>query len=84
MHLMLQDKDEQAFKHFQQVLRLAPDHKKAMETYKKAKLLKQKKEEGNISVWFIKQLLIIHKVIYSSNYLNNLAFLTVFGIHQLI
>lgn len=42
-----QDKDEQAFKHFQQVLRLAPDHKKAMEAYKKAKLLKQKKEEGN-------------------------------------
>lgn len=45
-YIMLQDKDEQAFKHFQQVLRLAPDHKKAMETYKKAKLLKQKKEEG--------------------------------------
>lgn len=44
--IMLQDKDEQAFKHFQQVLRLAPDHKKAMEIYKKAKLLKQKKEEG--------------------------------------
>lgn len=41
-----QDKDEQAFKHFQRVLRLAPDHKKAMETFKKAKLLKQKKEEG--------------------------------------
>ncbi|KPJ11757.1 DnaJ-like subfamily C member 7 [Papilio machaon] len=45
--LYFEDKDEQAFKHFQQVLRLAPDHKKAMETYKKAKLLKQKKEEGN-------------------------------------
>lgn len=44
--IFFQDKDEQAFKHFQQVLRLAPDHKKAMETYKKAKLLKQKKEEG--------------------------------------
>lgn len=41
-----QDKDEQAFKHFQQVLRLAPDHKKALDIYKKAKLLKQKKEEG--------------------------------------
>ncbi|XP_026737789.1 dnaJ homolog subfamily C member 7 [Trichoplusia ni] len=45
--LYFEDKDEQAFKHFQQVLRLAPDHKKAIETYKKAKLLKQKKEEGN-------------------------------------
>ncbi|XP_063376111.1 dnaJ homolog subfamily C member 7 [Cydia fagiglandana] len=45
--LYFEDKDDQAFKHFQQVLRLAPDHKKAMETYKKAKLLKQKKEEGN-------------------------------------
>lgn len=44
-----QDKDEQAFKHFQQVLRLAPDHNKAMEIYKKAKLLKQKKEEGIFS-----------------------------------
>ncbi|KAJ0181746.1 hypothetical protein K1T71_002468 [Dendrolimus kikuchii] len=45
--LYYEDKDEQAFKHFQQVLRLAPDHKKALEIYKKAKLLKQKKEEGN-------------------------------------
>ncbi|KAI8427685.1 hypothetical protein MSG28_002144 [Choristoneura fumiferana] len=45
--LYFEDKDDQAFKHFQQVLRLAPDHKKAMEIYKKAKLLKQKKEEGN-------------------------------------
>ncbi|XP_059059239.1 dnaJ homolog subfamily C member 7 [Achroia grisella] len=45
--LYFEDKDEQAFKHFQQVLRLAPDHKKAIETYKRAKLLKQKKEEGN-------------------------------------
>lgn len=46
---LFQDKDEQAFKHFQQVLRLAPDHKKSLETYKKAKLLKQKKEEGKLS-----------------------------------
>ncbi|KAL4715100.1 hypothetical protein ACJJTC_012147 [Scirpophaga incertulas] len=45
--LYFEDKDEQAFKHFQQVLRLAPDHKKAIEVYKRAKLLKQKKEEGN-------------------------------------
>ncbi|XP_050675516.1 dnaJ homolog subfamily C member 7 [Leptidea sinapis] len=45
--LYFEDKDDQAFKHFQQVLRLAPDHKKAFEAYKRAKLLKQKKEEGN-------------------------------------
>lgn len=45
--LYFEDRDEQAFKHFQQVLRLNPDHKKAVETYKRAKLLKQKKEEGN-------------------------------------
>ncbi|GBP11843.1 DnaJ homolog subfamily C member 7 [Eumeta japonica] len=45
--LYFEDKDEQAFRHFQQVLRLAPDHTKAIEIYKKAKLLKQKKEEGN-------------------------------------
>lgn len=45
--LFYQDNVEKAFSHFQQVLRLAPDHKKAMDIYKKAKLLKQKKEEGN-------------------------------------
>lgn len=45
--LYYEDKDEQASKHFQQVLRLAPEHKKAMDTYKKAKMLKLKKEEGN-------------------------------------
>ncbi|XP_076653286.1 tetratricopeptide repeat protein 2 [Halictus rubicundus] len=38
---------EKAFAHFQQVLRLAPDHTKAMEIYKRAKNLKKKKEEGN-------------------------------------
>ena len=30
-----------------QVLRLAPDHQKAKDIYKKAKQLKQKKDEGN-------------------------------------
>jgi DnaJ family protein C protein 7 len=45
--LYYQDNIDQAFKHFQQVLRLAPDHKRALEIYKRAKLLKQKKEEGN-------------------------------------
>lgn len=45
--LFYQDNVEKAFSHFQQVLRLAPDHKKAMDIYKKAKQLKQKKEEGN-------------------------------------
>jgi len=29
------------------VLRLAPDHPKALDQYKRAKLLKKKKEEGN-------------------------------------
>ncbi|KAK9879729.1 hypothetical protein WA026_006789 [Henosepilachna vigintioctopunctata] len=45
--LFYEDNIDSAFSHFQQVLRLAPDHKKAMEIYKKAKLLKKKKEEGN-------------------------------------
>jgi len=47
--LYYQDNAEQAFNHFQQVLRFAPDHKKARDIYKKAKVLKQKKEEGNES-----------------------------------
>lgn len=45
--LFYQDNVDKAFSHFQQVLRLAPDHKKAMDIYKRSKLLKQKKEEGN-------------------------------------
>eukprot|EP00914_Ancora_sagittata_P033410 GHVO01067355.1.p1 GENE.GHVO01067355.1~~GHVO01067355.1.p1 ORF type:complete len:341 (+),score=55.30 GHVO01067355.1:296-1318(+) len=45
--LYYQDNVEKAFQHFQQVLRLAPDHSKARAIYKKAKLLTQKKEEGN-------------------------------------
>jgi len=42
-----QDNQDTAFSHFQKVLRMAPDHTKAKETYKRAKLLIQKKEEGN-------------------------------------
>lgn len=45
--LYYQDNIDLAFKHFQQVLRYAPDHTKALNKYKRAKLLKQKKEEGN-------------------------------------
>jgi DnaJ family protein C protein 7 len=44
-----EDNVDKAFTHFQQVLRLAPDHVKAKEIYKKAKQLKQKKEEGNVA-----------------------------------
>ncbi|XP_043480997.1 dnaJ homolog subfamily C member 7-like [Leptopilina heterotoma] len=47
MCLYYQDNIDKAFTHFQQVLRLAPDHGKALEIYKKAKSLKLKKEEGN-------------------------------------
>lgn len=36
-----------ACNHFMQVLRLAPDHKKAMDIYKRAKMLKKVKDEGN-------------------------------------
>ncbi|KAG5892978.1 hypothetical protein JTB14_015022 [Gonioctena quinquepunctata] len=47
MCLFYEDNLDSAFQHFQQVLRLAPDHHKAMNIYKRAKLLKKKKEEGN-------------------------------------
>jgi DnaJ family protein C protein 7 len=47
MCLYYQDNVEQAFCHFQHVLRLAPDHQKAVDIYKRAKTLKQKKEGGN-------------------------------------
>ncbi|XP_012058088.1 PREDICTED: dnaJ homolog subfamily C member 7 [Atta cephalotes] len=47
MCLYFQDDVDRAFTHFQQVLRLAPDHDKALEIYKRAKCLKKKKEEGN-------------------------------------
>jgi len=44
-----EDNIDRAVSHFTQVLRLAPDHNKAKESYKKARALKQKKEEGNTS-----------------------------------
>ncbi|XP_052813465.1 dnaJ homolog subfamily C member 7-like [Mya arenaria] len=47
MCLYYQDNIDKAFQHFQQVLRLAPDHQKAKDTYKKAKQLISTKEEGN-------------------------------------
>jgi len=45
--LYYEDNVDRAFSHFTQVLRFAPDHVKAKDIYKKAKSLKQKKEEGN-------------------------------------
>ncbi|XP_077502950.1 dnaJ homolog subfamily C member 7-like isoform X5 [Amblyomma americanum] len=42
-----EDNIEKAIQHFQQVLRLAPDHPKASVAYKRARLLKSKKDEGN-------------------------------------
>jgi DnaJ family protein C protein 7 len=45
--LYYQDNMEKAFQHFQQVLRLAPDHSKSRDIYRKVKQLLQKKEEGN-------------------------------------
>jgi len=45
--LYYEDNVDRAFTHFTQVLRFAPDHVKAKEIYRKAKTLKQKKEEGN-------------------------------------
>ncbi|XP_025161527.1 dnaJ homolog subfamily C member 7 isoform X2 [Harpegnathos saltator] len=47
MCLYFQDDVDKAFVHFQQVLRLAPDHDKALEIYKRARCLRKKKEEGN-------------------------------------
>jgi len=44
-----QDNVDKAFSHFQHVLRMAPDHAKARDIYRRAKLLKSKKEEGNES-----------------------------------
>ncbi|XP_043281990.1 dnaJ homolog subfamily C member 7 isoform X2 [Venturia canescens] len=49
MCLYYQDNVEQAFMHFQQVLRFAPDHTKALAIYKKAKLLKEKKFNGGLA-----------------------------------
>lgn len=45
--LYYQDNVDRAFTYFQHVLKIAPDHRKAMDAYKRAKQLKVKKEEGN-------------------------------------
>jgi len=45
--LYYEDFVDKAFTHFQHVLRLAPDHQRAKDTYKRAKSLKQMKEDGN-------------------------------------
>merc|ERR1712110_218097 len=45
--LYYEDNVDRAFSHFTQVLRFAPDYVRAKEIYRKAKSLKQKKEEGN-------------------------------------
>jgi len=45
--LYYEDNVDKAFTHFQQVLKLAPDHAKAKEAFKRARLLKTKKDEGN-------------------------------------
>ena len=45
--LYYEDNIDKAFTHFQQVLKLAPDHGKAKEAFKRARNLKTKKDEGN-------------------------------------
>ncbi|XP_038072448.1 dnaJ homolog subfamily C member 7-like [Patiria miniata] len=45
--LYYQDNMDKALQHFQQTLKLAPDHSSARVAFKKCKLLKSKKEEGN-------------------------------------
>ncbi|XP_012938852.1 dnaJ homolog subfamily C member 7 [Aplysia californica] len=47
MCLYYQDNTEKAFQHFQEVLKRAPDHHKAKDIYRRAKLLAGKKDEGN-------------------------------------
>lgn len=47
MCLYFQDNVEKAFQHFQRVLQYSPDHEKAKIFYKKAKMLQNKKEQGN-------------------------------------
>jgi len=45
--LYYEDNIDKALSHFQQVLKLAPDHGKAKEAFKRARQLKTKKDEGN-------------------------------------
>ncbi|KAL8609678.1 hypothetical protein ACOMHN_042717 [Nucella lapillus] len=47
LSMYYQDNTEKAFQHFQQVLRLAPDHVKARDAFKRAKRLSAQKEAGN-------------------------------------
>ena len=47
--LYYEDSVDKAFQHFQQVLRLAPDHSKALRVFKMAKNLRAQKEQGNAS-----------------------------------
>ncbi|KOC61596.1 DnaJ like protein subfamily C member 7 [Habropoda laboriosa] len=49
-----EDNIDKAYLHFQQVLRLAPDHAKALEIYKRAKSLKTEKEKG-AAAYLLKQ-----------------------------
>lgn len=49
MTLYYQDNIDMAFTHFQQALRLSPDHDKAKELYKKVKAIKNTKEQGNVA-----------------------------------
>ncbi|XP_013778273.1 dnaJ homolog subfamily C member 7-like [Limulus polyphemus] len=47
MCLYYQDFIEKSYSHLQQVLKLAPDYSKALELYRRVKLLITKKDEGN-------------------------------------
>ncbi|PIK43162.1 putative dnaJ-like subfamily C member 7 [Apostichopus japonicus] len=47
LSLYYQDNIEKAQQHFQQVLRLNPDNSKARVAFKKCKVMKQKKDQGN-------------------------------------
>lgn len=49
MMLYYQDNVEKAFSSFTEALRLCPDHAKAQAAFKRAKLLRSKKEEGNVA-----------------------------------
>lgn len=47
MSFYYQDNIEQAFCHFEYALRIAPNHQRAMNIYNRAKVLVQRKEEGD-------------------------------------
>lgn len=81
MCLYFEDNIDSSFQHFQQVLRLAPEHAKAMNVYKKAKMLKKKKDEGNeaykLCKFNVSTHLIYHKNVYYIYFFFHLYFLTV-------